>query len=120
MNFYELVFIVRQNISSSDIDKIRDEIILIIKDRNGEIINTEYWGLRTLAYEIANNKKGHYIFLGIKADITIIKETKRRIKLNDDIIRFSIINVKSISTVPSPILKGKNSEEEEIVVDITY
>lgn len=118
MTFYELVFIIRQDISSSDVDKIVEDFINIAKENGGKLIKHEYWGLRTLAYEIGNNKKGHYVFLGLEAEIAAIKEIERRMKLSEDIIRFSTIHVDAISSEPSPILKGKSPENEEIV-DVT-
>jgi small subunit ribosomal protein S6 len=118
MAFYESVFITRQDISSSDVDKITDDFAKIVKDNNGEVIKTEYWGLRDLAYKIGNNKKGHYVFLGLKTDSSVINEMERRMKLSENIIRFININVDSISNEPSAILKSKNSENEE-VVDVT-
>jgi small subunit ribosomal protein S6 len=39
-------------------------------------------------------------------------------KLSENIIRFIHIRVDSISSEPSPILRSKNSENEE-VVDVT-
>ncbi len=117
MAFYESVSILRQDISSSEVDKITDELANFITDNKGEIVKTEYWGLRNLAYKIGNNKKGHYVFLGLSTDPTVINEMKRKMKLNENIIRFINIRVDSISSEPSHILKSKNSEEG--IVDVT-
>ena len=117
MAFYESVSILRQDISSSEVDKITDELANFITDNKGEIVKTEYWGLRNLAYKIGNNKKGHYVFLGLSANSTVINEMKRKMKLNENIIRFINIRVDSISSEPSHILKSKNSEEG--IVDVT-
>ncbi|WP_341754116.1 30S ribosomal protein S6 [Candidatus Tisiphia endosymbiont of Dioctria rufipes] len=118
MAFYESVFIIRQDISSADVDKITDDFTKIVKDSNGEVIKTEYWGLRSLAYKIGNNKKGHYVFMGLKTYFSVINELERKMKLSENIIRFVNINVDSISAEPSPILRSKSSDHEEIV-DVT-
>jgi small subunit ribosomal protein S6 len=118
MSFYESVFIVRQDISLNDIDKITEDFVKIVKDNKGTVVKTEYWALRTLAYKIGNNKKGHYIFLGLEATPSTIKEFERRMKLNENIIRFLTIKVKSISPEPSHILKSQNIEDAP-VVDVT-
>ena len=118
MAFYELVFIMRQDISSSEVDKIIDDFTRIAKDNKGHVIKNEYWGVRTLAYKIGNNKKGHYVFLGLEAELTTIKEIERKMKLSENIIRFLTIKVDSIDNEPSQILRGKSSENEEIV-DVT-
>lgn len=115
MAFYESIFIIRQDVSSADVDKIRDNFTKIAQDNGSKIVKTEYWGLRTLAYEISNNKKGHYVFLGLESNPNAIKEIERRMKLSDNIIRFFTIKVDAISDDHSPILKGKSLENEEVV-----
>lgn len=118
MAFYESVFIVRQDVSSADVDKIINDFTTITKERGSEVIKTEYWGLRPLAYEINNNKKGHYVLLGLKANYSAIQEMERKMKLSEDVIRFSTFRVEKISNEPSPILKGKNPDNEDII-DVT-
>lgn len=118
MAFYESIIVIRQDVSSSDVDKIADDFIKIIKDHKGSVLKTEYWGLRTLAYEIKNNKKGHYYFMGIEADNVLVKELGRKIKLSESVIRSSLVKVKEISKDPSPILRTKSLNLEE-TVDVT-
>ena len=118
MAFYESVFIIRQDVSSSDVDKITNDVTKIIVDNGGEVIRTEYWGLRTLAYKIGNNKKGHYVFLGLNTTHLVINEVERKMKLNENIIRFINISVDAISSESSAILRSKNSENDEII-DVT-
>ena len=107
MAFYESIIIIRQDISSADVDKIADDFVKIIKDHKGNVLKTEYWGLRPLAYEIKNNKKGHYYFMGIEADNILVKELGRKIKLSESIIRSSLVKVKVISKDPSPVLRTR-------------
>ncbi|HJK86524.1 MAG TPA: 30S ribosomal protein S6 [Candidatus Megaira endosymbiont of Nemacystus decipiens] len=118
MAFYESIVIIRQELSSTEVDKIAEDIKNIILTHKGEIIKTEYWGLRTLAYEIQNNRKGHYYFFGIKADKAALDELDRKIKLSESIIRFSLVRVKTISSDPSPILKSKDSDGQN-TIDVT-
>ena len=118
MAFYESIIVIRQDVSSSDVDKIADDFMKIIKEHNGNVLKTEYWGLRKLAYEIKNNKKGHYYFMGIEADNALVKELGRKIKLSESVIRSSLVKVKKISQEPSPILRTKSLDLEE-TVDVT-
>ena len=118
MTLYELTFIIRQDISSAAVDKIINEFTKIVTDNSGKVVKTEYWGIRPLAYEIANNKKGHYVFFGLEALPSVIQEVERKMKLSENIIRFLTIKVDQIAKEPSPILRGKYSESEE-VVDVT-
>lgn len=118
MPLYESVFIVRQDVSSHDVDKIMDGFIDIIKKGSGKIVKHEYWGMRNLAYEINNNRKGHYVMLALDAPIEAIREMERKMKYSTDLLRFMTFRVESISKEPSPILKGKSSDGED-VIDVT-
>ena len=118
MAFYESIIIIRQDVSSADVDKIVDDLKQVIKNYDGNVIKTEYWGLRTLAYEIQNNKKGHYYFMGIEANKPLLDELDRKTKLSESIIRTSLVRVDAISKDPSPILRAKSSDDENIV-DVT-
>ena len=118
MAFYESIFIIRQDVASADVDKVASDFEAIIKEFKGEVLKKEYWGLRTLAYEIQNNKKGHYYLLGIKASNALLKELDKKIKLSESIIRSSLIKVKEISDKPSPILKTDSNESGK-TVDVT-
>lgn len=116
MPLYESVFIIRQDVASNDVDKITDGFSAIVKDNGGSVLKTEYWGLRTLAYEINNNKKGHYTMLGLDASPDVITELERKMKLHGDVIRFATVRAEEINDKPSPILSGKNDED---TVDVT-
>ena len=65
MSLYESVFIVRQDISSQDINAITKNFITVVENMNGAIVKKEYWGLRTLAYPMKKNKRGHYTMPGL-------------------------------------------------------
>lgn len=118
MAFYESIIIIRQDVSSADVDKIVDDLKQVIKNYDGNVVKTEYWGLRTLAYEIQNNKKGHYYFMGIEANKPLLDELDRKTKLSESIIRTSLVRVDAISKDPSPLLRAKSSDDENIV-DVT-
>ena len=118
MAFYESIIIIRQDVSSSDVDKIVEDLKKVIIEHSGEVVKTEYWGLRSLAYEIANNRKGHYYFIGLKANKPLLDELDRKIKLSESIIRSSIVRVDEISKEASPVLRV-NSSDEENTVDVT-
>ena len=94
MALYELVFIVRQEISPTRAKELAKKINDFIKSKGGEIKKEEYWGFRSLAYEIKKNKKGHYLFFIINSSSSSILELSNQIKLTEDIIRHLFIRIK--------------------------
>ena len=119
MSFYESIIILRQDIASSEVDKITSDITDFIKTHKGEVVKSEYWGLKHLAYEIQNNKKGHYHFMGIKAEKPLLDELDRKFKLNESIIRSSLIKVDKIDEALAPVLKAQKDEEETVDVTVS-
>ncbi len=105
MSFYEAVFIVRQEASSSHVESVAQETISIIKEFNGDVTKTEFCGLRNLAYPINNCKRGHYVLLNIISNPEGIKELERKFRLSEDIIRFLIIKVENLDNNPSALMK---------------
>ncbi len=118
MSFYELVFIARQDMSYADLDKVTESLIEIVKNYEGKVLLNEYWGLRSLSYEISNNKKGHYVFLGLEISIDCKHELERRIKLSEHIIRHLVLRVEQVIATPLQALKDSTSEIKAINVTI--
>jgi small subunit ribosomal protein S6 len=111
MNFYELVFIVKQDASSSHVETIAQEMSSIIKESGGEVTKTEFCGLRILAYPIKKNKRGHYVLLNVACKPDMVKELERRFGLNEDIIRFLIVRVENLDNNPSALMKRNFKEK---------
>jgi small subunit ribosomal protein S6 len=115
MPLYESTFIVRQDVSAHDVEKLTDSFIKIIQDNGGKLIKKESWGLRDLAYTIRKNNKGHYVMLGIEAGHAAINELERRIKLSEDVLRHLTVRVESIDPKASIIIDS--SDENNIVLE---
>lgn len=111
MAYYEHVFIARPEISPQQVDVIVDEIKNTVKDLGGVVGKTEYWGLRNLTYRIRKNRKGHYALLNIEAPTTAVAELERRLKINEDVMRFKTIRVEELDEEASPILARRDREE---------
>jgi small subunit ribosomal protein S6 len=90
----------------------------IISSGGGSIVKTEYWGLRSLAYDIKKNRKGHYVMLGVDAPYDVVKEMERRMKLSEDVLRNLTIKVEEMTSEPSVMVNSRASEEEELVEEI--
>lgn len=115
MPLYETTFIVRQDVSTQEVERLAESFSSIIKENKGEVIKTEQWGLRDLAYPIKKCIKGYYFLLGIDAMPEAIAEMERKAKLNEDVIRLITFNVEEISSNPSAII-APDEEGEEIVI----
>ena len=103
MAFYESVVIARPELTETQIDKLINDLSEIIEDNNGKVVKREQWGLRSFAYKIKKNKKGHYFMLNLDSAPTSIFEYERQMRINEDIIRFLTIKIDKIDNNPSPL-----------------
>ena len=118
MALYESVIIGRQDLTPSQFETIINKFISVITSFKGEIKKKENWGLRNLAYKINKNRKGHYILLNIDASSEAVFEYERLMRLDEDIIRFLTIKIKSIDDNPSPLMTNKSDKKkDEAIVD---
>src|SRR3546814_5368568 len=88
MALYEHVFLARQDLAQAQVDALAEAATKIIEDNQGKVVMTETWGLRSLAYKIAKNRKAHYVMLEIDGPGTLITELERQNAINEDIIRY--------------------------------
>lgn len=113
MALYENIFIVRQDVSSAQVDAITDSFEEIISGLGGSVAKREYWGLRTLAYRIKKNKKGHYVLFNIDAPSEAVSELGRQMRLHEDVLRELTIRLDSFPETPSPIMLTKGDRDRD-------
>ena len=113
MALYENIFIVRQDISSAHVDAISDGFEEVIRENGGSVEKREYWGLRTLAYRIKKNKKGHYVLFNIDAPTEAVQELARQMYLHEDVLRQLTIRLEKFPETPSPIMLTKSDRDRD-------
>lgn len=113
MPLYETVFIARQDVSAKQVEDYTKAFSKIINDNGGSVKKTESWGLRTLAYRINKNRKGHYILIHSDAPPAAITEMERNIRLNEDVLRHMTVRIEKLPEGPSAILRQSDDDREE-------
>ena len=77
MPLYECVLIARNDVTQQQVETVADQVATQLETDGGTIQKREYWGLRSLAYRIKKNRKGHYMLLGLDAPPASVKEIER-------------------------------------------
>lgn len=111
MALYEHVFIARQDVSATQVESITADFSKIIEENGGKVAKNEYWGLKTLAYRIKKNRKGHYVLLNVDAPHAAVAEMERQARLNEDILRYMTVRVEELEEGPSVVLRSKAEKE---------
>ena len=112
MPYYESVYIARPDITAAQVEALTESVSAIIADGGGKVAQTEYWGLKSLAYRIKKNRKGHYTMMALDAPSLAVKEFERNLRLNEDVLRLMTIRVEELDDEPSVMMKNKNSRDE--------
>ena len=116
MALYESIIIGRQDLTPGQFESLLEKFTAVIQSYKGEIKKRESWGVRNLAYKIKKNRKGHYMLLNIDGPPEAIQEYERLMRLDEDIIRFLTMKIKSVDEKPSPLMTNKpdRSKSESI------
>ena len=112
MALYEHVFLARQDLAQAQVDALAEAATKIIEDNAGKVVKTETWGLRSLAYRIAKNRKAHYVMMEIEAPGSVVAELERQTQINEDVIRYMTVKVDEHEAGPSVMMrKGERDRE---------
>jgi small subunit ribosomal protein S6 len=112
MALYEHVFLARQDLAQAQVDALAEIATKIVNDNEGRVIKTESWGLRSLAYKIAKNRKAHYVMLEIDAPGSVIAELERQTQINEDIIRYMTVKIDAAEEGPSVMMRKSDRDRE--------
>ena len=93
MPLYEHVLIARQDLSNAQAEGLVEHFSTVLADNGGKVVGTEYWGVKTMAYKINKNRKGHYAFFRTDAPSAAVQEMERLARLHDDVIRVLTVKV---------------------------
>lgn len=110
MALYEHVFLARQDLAQAQVDVLAENATKIVESMEGKVVKTETWGLRSLAYRIAKNRKAHYVMLEIDAPGEVVAELERQTQINEDVIRYMTVRVDGHEAGPTVMMRKGDRE----------
>ena len=111
MPLYEHVMIARQDLSNAQAEGLIEHFGTILSDNGGKVVESEYWGVKTMAYKINKNRKGHYAFIKTDAPADAKAEMERLMLLHDDVMR--VLTIKVDAHEEGPSVQMRKSDERE-------
>tara|TARA_B100001123_G_C15157021_1_gene965898 strand:- start:816 stop:1169 length:354 start_codon:yes stop_codon:yes gene_type:complete len=115
MNLYEHTIVARQDTSSSQIKQLTEKYSKLVEKNEGNIVQTENWGLLNLAYIIKKNKKGNYIHFKIKGNSKVIKVLEKNESIDKNLLKYMTIKVKKFDLKTNYFSKNEEFEKGETV-----
>ena len=113
MALYEHTFISRQDLSNAQAEGLIEHFSGVLSENGGKVVGTEYWGLKTMAYKINKNRKGHYGYVKSDSSHEAVAEMERQMRLHEDVMRVMTIKVDEHEEGPSAVLIAKSAKEEK-------
>ncbi|TBN42554.1 30S ribosomal protein S6 [Paracoccus subflavus] len=111
MPLYEHVLIARQDLSNTQAEGLIEHFSTVLADNGGKVVENEYWGVRTLAYKINKNRKGHYAFLRSDAPSAAVQEMERLARLHEDVMRVMTVRVDEHAEGPSVQMQKRDDRD---------
>ena len=111
MPLYEHVYLARQDLSVQQVEELTAKLSAVITDAGGKITKTEYWGLKSLSYRIAKNRKAHLTLLNVDAPSAALTEVERQERLSEDCLRYLTIRVEELEEGPSAMMRKSDRDD---------
>jgi small subunit ribosomal protein S6 len=90
---YETTFITRSELSDDLLKTLNERLAQVVGSFGGEVVLTEDWGKRKMAYPIRKESRGHYTYLVYSGQPGVVHELERHLRLHDHVLRFLTVNL---------------------------
>ncbi len=111
MAFYEHTFIGRQDLTQQAVEAIVENIKAILEANNSKLVTFEYWGVKTMTFRIAKNRKGHYAYLTIDGNAAAVNEIERQHRISEDVLRYLSVRVDALEEGQSAMLRTRDRDD---------
>jgi small subunit ribosomal protein S6 len=85
---YELMFIVRPDMTDEDLDKLISTLQAVVPTAGGSILRIDKMGKRRLAYTVRRFHDGIYVLLVVEGGGAVMHELERRLRVTEPVIKF--------------------------------
>jgi small subunit ribosomal protein S6 len=90
---YELMFIVRPDMTDEDLDKLISTLQSVVPTSGGNVVKVEKMGKRRLAYTVRRFHDGIYVLMIVEGGGAVIHELERRLRVTEPVIKFLTVRV---------------------------
>lgn len=103
MSNYESIYIVRPDLSAEQTEKVLERVRELYEQCGAEILSTENWGRRALAYPVKKNSKGLYVFYAVKASGETVRQVEDKLNILEDVLKYLNVRVGDFSEGMTPL-----------------
>ncbi len=88
---YETVYIAQPTLDEDALNALGDRFAQTVVNHGGEMLGSEPWGRRTLAYPINKFFEGYYVLVRFTMNPDGADELDRFLRLNESVIRYMVV-----------------------------
>ena len=91
MNDYEMVYIVSPRLSSEEAERATAWVDGLIRNGGGELLSTDVWGRRRLAYPIKHQFEGTYVYSTFRLEPQATRRIESELSLSENVLRHLMV-----------------------------
>ena len=113
MNHYETVFIATPVLSDVQTKELFGKFQGVITENGGQIISSEDWGLRKLAYPIQKKTTGFYYLIEFEGEGDLVEKLETQYRRDERVIRFLTFRMDKYAVEYAEKRRNKNKSKQE-------
>ena len=113
MNHYETVFIATPVLSDVQTKELFGKFQGVITENGGQIVSSEDWGLRKLAYPIRKKTTGFYYLIEFEGEGDLVEKLETQYRRDERVIRFLTFRMDKYAVEYAEKRRNKNKSKQE-------
>ena len=113
MNHYETVFIATPVLSDVQTKELFSKFQGVITENGGQIVSSEDWGLRKLAYPIQKKTTGFYYLIEFEGEGDLVEKLETQYRRDERVIRFLTFRMDKYAVEYAEKRRNKNKSKQE-------
>ncbi len=91
---YETIYILRSDVDADTADRVQTRVAEVVERGGGKLVKVEAWGRRKLAYPVAKQRRGVYVYVKFVGGGGLVQELERNLKLQDAVLKFQTVTLR--------------------------
>ena len=113
MNHYETVFIATAVLSDVQTKELFGKFQGVITENGGQIVSSEDWGLRKLAYPIQKKTTGFYYLIEFEGEGDLVEKLETQYRRDERVIRYLTFRMDKYAVEYAEKRRNKNKSKQE-------
>jgi small subunit ribosomal protein S6 len=91
---YETIYILRSDVDPDMAERVQARVVEVIDRGKGKLVKVEAWGRRRLAYPVAKQRRGVYVYVKYVGMGGLVAEVERNLKLQDTVLKYQTVKLR--------------------------